>query len=89
MGDGRWGGSDTGGESAEYTETGGEGAYRKKRERIQTRCLFGARSLDESRRGEKEGTTSSPAGKHRKLTLRGQSLEVTLAYALGWNYTTQ
>ena len=38
MGDGRWGGSDTGGESAEYTETGGEGAYRKKIERRRARC---------------------------------------------------
>ena len=34
----------------------------------------GARSLDESRRGEKEGTTSSFTGKHRNLILRGQSL---------------
>ena len=40
-------------------------------------------------RGKREVTTSSPVGQHRKLTLRGQSLEVTLAYALGWNYTTQ
>ena len=38
--------------------------------------------------GEKEGTTSSPTGQHINLTLRGQSLEVTLAYARGWNYTT-
>ena len=53
MGDGRWGESDTGGESAEYTETGGEGAYRKKREKRQARCLFGARSPDESWRGGK------------------------------------
>ena len=83
------GGSDTRGESAEYTETGGEGAYRKKRGRRRARCLFGARSPDESWRGEKEGTTSSTTGKHRKLTLRGKSLEVTLAYALGWNHTTQ
>ena len=48
-----------------------------------------ARSPDESRRGGKEGTTSSSTGKHKNLTLRGQSLEVTLAYALGWNYTNQ
>ena len=27
-------------------------------------------------------------GQHRKLTLWGQSLEVTFAYARGWNYTT-
>ena len=38
MGDGRWGGPDTGGGAAEYTETGGEGAYRMKRERIRARC---------------------------------------------------
>ena len=37
MGDGRWGGSDTGGESAEHTETGGEWAHRKKRERRRAR----------------------------------------------------
>ena len=67
MGDGRWGESDTGGESAEYTETGGEGAYRKKRERRRARFLFGARIPDESRRGEKgrdhiiiEGNTYKP-----------------------------
>ena len=34
----------------------------------------GARIPDESRRGEKEGTTSSSTGKHRHLTIRGQSL---------------
>ena len=50
MGDGRWGGPDTGGESAEYTETVGEGAYRKKRERRRARCLFGSRSPDEYQR---------------------------------------
>ena len=64
--------------SAEYTETGGEGAYRKKKS-----VLVGARIPDESRRGEKEGTKSSSTGKHRKLILRGQSLETALAYALG------
>ena len=89
MGDGRWGGSDTGGDSAEYTETGGEGAYRKKREMRRARCLFGARSLDESRRGGKGREHIIINGKHRNLTIRGESLEVTLAYALGWNYTTQ
>ena len=62
MGGRRWGGSDTGGESAEYTETGGEGAYRKKRESRRARCLFGARSPDESWREGKEGTTSTTTG---------------------------
>ena len=38
MGDGQWGVSDTGGESAEYTDTGGEGAFRKKREKRRARC---------------------------------------------------
>ena len=35
----------------------------------------------------KEGTTSSPTGQHRKLTIRGQSLEVIIAYARVWYYT--
>ena len=89
MRDGRWGGPDTGGESSEYTETGGEGAYSKKGERRRARCLFGARSPDESRRGKKGRDHIITDGKHKNLTIRGQSLEVTLAYALGWNYTTQ
>ena len=89
MGDGKWGGTDTGGELAEYTETGGEGSYRNKRERRRARCLFGARIPDESRRGGKGRDHIIIDGKHRKLTIRGQILEVTLAYALGWNYTTQ
>ena len=38
MRDGQWGGPDTGGESAEYTEMGVVGAYRKERERIRARC---------------------------------------------------
>ena len=38
--DGRWGRPDTGGESAEYTETGREGAYGKERERRRARCYI-------------------------------------------------
>ena len=51
--------------------------------------LVGARSPDESWRGEKEGTKSSLTGKHRNLLLRGHSLETTLAYALGKESTPQ
>ena len=74
---------------AEYTETGGEGAYRKKREMRRARCFFGARSPDGSRRGGRGRDHIIIDRKHRNLTIRGQSLEVTLAYALGWNYTIQ
>ena len=88
MGEGRWGVPDNGGESADYTETGGEGAYRKERERRQARCY--RRSKEPGRileGGKKEGTTSSPTGQHITLTIRGQSLEVIIAYARFWNYT--
>ena len=43
----------------------------------------GARSPDESRRGEKEGTTSSSTVKHRHLILRGQSLGIVQADVRG------
>ena len=43
----------------------------------------GARSPDESRRGKKEGTTSSSTGKHRNLILRGQSLGIVQADVQG------
>ena len=89
MGDGRWGVPDTGGgwlNTQKRAETGHIG--RKERGDGQD-VTEGARSPDESWRGGKEGTTSSSTGKHRNLTLRVQSLEVSLAYALGWNYTTQ
>ena len=48
----------------------------------------GARSPDESRRGRKEGTTSSSTVKHRHLILRGQILGIVQANVPGWNYTT-
>ena len=53
MGDRRWGGSDTGGELAEYTETGVKGAYRKKERGDGQDVPEGARNPDESRRGDK------------------------------------
>ena len=83
MGDGQWVGPDTGGESAEYTETGGEGAYRKKRERRRARCLFAARSPDESQRGGKGRDHIIIDGKHRNLTIRGQSLGIVQANVRG------
>ena len=52
-------------------------------------ALVGARSPDESWRGGKEGTISYLTGKHKKLILRGQSLETALDYALGKEPTTQ
>ena len=47
-----------------------------------------ARSPDESRRGGKEGTTSSSTGKHRHLILRGQSLGIFQAnvWGIGTNH---
>ena len=50
----------------------------------------GARNPAEYRREEKvrDHIITERDKQHRKLTLRGQSIEVTLAYARGWNYTT-
>ena len=89
MGDGRWGGSDTGGGRLNTQKRAERGHIGRKEIGDGQDVIVRARSPDESWRGEREGTTSSSTGKHRNLTLRGQSLEVTLAYALGWNYTTQ
>ena len=83
MGDGRWGGSDTGGGRLNTQKRAERGHIGRKERGDGQDVTEGARSPDESRRGGNEGTTSSSTGKHRNLTLRGQSLEVTLAYALG------
>ena len=89
MGDGRWGGPDAGGCRLNTQKRAERGHIGRKERGDGKDVSEGARSPDESQRREKEGTTSSSTGKHRILTLRGQSLEVTLAYSLGWNYTTQ
>ena len=74
MGDGRWGGPDTGG-GRPNTQKWAERGHIGRNERGDGQdILVGARSPEESRRGEKEGTISSSTGKHRHLTIRGQSL---------------
>ena len=45
----------SGGESDEYTETGGEGAYRKKIERRRATCLFGGSIPVNLGGGERKG----------------------------------
>ena len=89
MGDGRWGEPYTGGgrlNTQKRAERGHIGI--KERGDGQDVCLEQGARMNLGGGGE-EGTTTSSKGTHRNLTLRGQSLEVTLAYALGWNYTTQ
>ena len=85
MGDGRWGGPYTGGGRLNTQKRTERGHIGRKDIGDGQDVTEGAKSPDDSRRGEKEGTTSSSTGKHRNLTIRGQSLEVTLVYALGWN----
>ena len=53
MGYGRWGGPDTGVESAEYTETGGEGGIQEEKREETGKMFWRARHPDESRRGRK------------------------------------
>ena len=72
MGDGRWGGLDTGGGrlSTRYGQRGGK----KDERREETGKMFWrARHLEEYRRGEKEGTTIIYEGKHRILKLGTES----------------
>ena len=67
MGDGRWGGPDTGG-GRQNTQKRAERGHMGRKERGDGQYVtVGARSPDESWRGEKEGTTSSSTGKHRHL----------------------
>ena len=83
MGDRRWGGPDTGGGRLNTQKWAERGHIGRKERGDGQDVTEGARSPDESWRGEKEGTKSSSTGKHRNLILRGQSLENALAYALG------
>ena len=53
MGDEQWGGPDTGGESAKYTETGGRGHIGSKERGDGQDVPKGARNPDESQREEK------------------------------------
>ena len=72
MGDGRWGGPDTGGGrlNTRYGRRGGK----KDKRREETGKMFGrARHPDESRRGEKEGTKNISDGKHRILKIGTES----------------
>ena len=77
--DRRWGtddggGPDTGGGQLNTQKRAERGHMGRKERGYGQDVNEGERSPDEYWRGEKEGTTSSPTGQHRKLTLRGQSL---------------
>ena len=89
MGDARWGGPDTGGGRLNTQKRAERGHIGRKERGDGQDVIVRARSPDESWRGEKEGNKSSSTGKHRNLILRGQSLETTLAYALGKEPTPQ
>ena len=89
MGDRQWGGPDTGGGRLNTQKRAERGHIGRKERGDGQDVLVGARSPDESWRGEKEGTKSSSTGKHRNLILRGQSLETALDYALGKESTPQ
>ena len=89
MGDGRWGGLDTGGGWMNTQKRAERGHIGRKERGDGQDVIVGARSPDESWRREKEGTKSSLTGKYIKLILRGQSLETALAYALGKESTPQ
>ena len=89
MGDGPSGGSDTGGGSLNTQKRAERGNIGRKERGDGQDVLVGARSPDDSWRGENEWTKASLAGKHRNLILSGQSLETALAYALGKESTPQ
>ena len=89
MGDGRWGGPDTGGGWMNTQKQGEKGNIGRKEIGDGQEVLVGVRIPDESWRGKKEGTKSSSTGKHTNLILRGQSLETALAYDLGKESTAQ
>ena len=89
MGDGRWGGPDTGGGQMNTQKRAERGNIGIKERGDGQDVLVGARSPDESWRGESKGPKSPSTGKHRNLILRGKSLETALAYALGKESTPQ
>ena len=67
MGDGRWGGPDTGGGRRNTQKRAERGHMGRKDIEDGQDVTEGARSPDESGRGGKEGTTSSSTETHRHL----------------------